>query len=158
MTRRFWVVSLFFLAAIVLAVRAYAGLVPIKRPLLLGGAVAVLAAIAVYVFLLQPYIFPGTAGLERVVSTLYPMGDVVLMLGPAITLALVVSQLGAGRLARPWWFVVLGALVFAFADSFYSYADWAGTGLTPAMDMGWLVANLLFAVGALVARDTYRAH
>lgn len=146
----------FFLAAIVLAVRAYSGLVKTGRPALIGGLVAVLGIGIVYVLLLRPYIFADSEGLELVVSTLYPVGDVAFMLAPAVTLALVVAQLGAGRLARPWWVVVAGALVFAFADSFYAYADWAGTGLTPAMDMGWLVANLLFASGALVARDVYR--
>ncbi|MRR12011.1 hypothetical protein EG835_05975 [bacterium] len=145
----------FFLAAIVLAVRAYSGLVKIKRPVLVGAVVAVVGTAVVYLLLLRPYIFADSTGLELIVSTLYPVGDVVLMLAPAVTLALVVAQLGAGRLARPWWVVVAGALVFAFADSFYSYADWAGTGLTAAMDMGWLVANMLFAMAALVARRVF---
>lgn len=146
----------FFVAAIVLAIRSYSGLVKTGRPVLIGAIVAVLGVGVVYFLLLKPYIFPDTSGLELVVSTLYPVGDVVLMLAPAVSLALVVAQLGAGRLARPWWFVVVGALVFAFADSFYAYADWAGTGLTPAMDMGWLVANMLFAIAALVARRVFR--
>jgi len=150
----------FFLAAIVMAVISYSGLVKTRTAVLIGGATAILGVGAIYALLLGPYIFPaGTAELGfwgLVVSTLYPVGDVVFMLAPALTLAIVVAQLGAGRLARPWWAVVAGALVFAFADTFYSYADWAGTGVTPAMDMGWIVANLLFAVAALVAWNTYR--
>lgn len=149
----------FFLSAIVLAIRAYSGLVRTRNAVLAGAAVAVVGVGIVYALLLHPYILGaadeiGTWGV--VVSTLYPVGDVAFMLAPAIALALVVAQLGAGRLARPWWFVVAGALVFAFADSFYAFADWAGTGITPAMDMGWVVANLLFASAALVARDVYR--
>lgn len=147
---------IFFLAAIALAIRSYSGLVKTGRPVMIGAVVALVATGLVYVLLLKPYIFADSSGLELVVSTLYPVGDVVFMLAPAVSLALVVAQLGAGRLARPWWFVVAGALVFAFADSFYAYADWAGTGLTPAMDMGWLVANMLFAVAALVARRVFR--
>lgn len=146
----------FFLAAIMLAVRSYSGLVKTTRPALVGLGVAVIGVAAVYLLLLRPYIFPDSTGLELVVSTLYPIGDVVFMLAPAVTLALVVMQLGAGRLARPWWFVVAGATVLAFTDSFYSYADWAGTGLTPALDMGWIVASMLIAIAALVARDVYR--
>lgn len=146
----------FFVAAIALAIRSYSGLVKTTRPVLVGAAVAVLGTGVVYLLLLRPYIFPETSGLEQLVSTLYPVGDVVFMLAPAVSLALVVAQLGAGRLARPWWFVVAGAAVYAFADSFYSFADWAGTGLTPAMDMGWLVANMLFAIAALVARHVFR--
>ena len=73
-----------------------------------------------------------------------------------VALALVVRQLGAGRLARPWWVVVAGALVFALVDSFFIYAEWAGTGLTWWMDVIYVVANLLFAIAALVAKDAYR--
>ena len=52
--------------------------------------------------------------------------------------------------------VVVGALVFSLVDSFFVYAEWAGTGITPAMDMGYVIANLLFACAALVAKDAYR--
>jgi len=151
----------FFLAAIILAVRAYSGLVKTRVAIIAGSVVAVAGTALLYVLLLGPYIFPaGVAELGfwgLVVSTLYPVGDIVFMLAPAATLASVVAQLGAGRLARPWWVVVAGALMFAFADSFYAFADWAGTGITPAMDMGWIAANLLFAVAALVARNAYRS-
>lgn len=146
----------FFLAAIVLAVRAYSGLVKTRIPVLVGGVLAVVGITAVYLLLLKPYIFPDSAGWELVVSTLYPVGDVAFMLAPAVTLALVVRQLGAGIFARPWWIVVVGALVFAVTDAFYSYADWAGLGTTPALDMGWMVANLLFACAALVAWRTFK--
>lgn len=150
----------FFLGAIVLAIRAYSGLVKSKSAAAAGVVVGVLGVAAVYLLLLQPYIFP--AGVEElgfwglVVSTLYPVGDVVFMLAPAVTLAVVIRGLGRGKLAWPWWIVVVGALVFALSDSFYSYADWAGTGLTPLMDMGWISANLLFALAALVSRDVFR--
>ncbi len=151
----------FFLAALLLAIRAYSGLVETKRPLIAGVLVAAVGFGVVYAVLLQPYILSasleelgGTWG--KIVSILYPVGDVVLMLAPAVALALVVRQLGAGRLARPWWVVVAGALVFALIDSFFVYAEWAGTGLTWWMDIGYLTANLLFAIAALVAKDAYR--
>lgn len=150
----------FFFAAIALAIHAYSGLVKTRTPMLIGGAVAVVGIAVVYFALLAPYIFP--AGAEElgfwglVVSTTYPVADIALMLAPAVALALVVRQLGAGRLARPWWLVVVGVLVFAAIDSLFVYADWAGTGLTPIVDVGYVVANLLFACAALVAKDAYR--
>lgn len=151
---------IFFFAAIALAIRAYSGLVNTRVPMIIGGAVAVVGLAIVYAMLLAPYIFPaGTAELGLwglVVSTIYPVADIALMLAPAVALALVVRQLGAGRLARPWWVVVVGALVFSLADCLFVYAEWAGTGLTPAMDMGYVIANLLFACAALVAKDAYR--
>jgi len=151
----------FFLAAIVLAIRSYAGLVKTKVPVIAGALVSLAGIAVVYFALLKPYIFPATpeeldfAG--KLVSTLYPVGDIVFMFGPAITLALVIRQLGAGRFAWPWWIVVVGALIFAVTDSFYAYADWSGLGLTPAMDLGWIATHMLFAVAVLVARDVYRS-
>lgn len=150
----------FFFAAIALAIRAYSGLVKTRIPMLVGTAVAAVGLAIVYFVLLAPYIIPE--GVESLglwgfaVSIIYPVADIALMLAPAVALALVVRQLGAGRLARPWWVIVVGALVFALVDSFFVYAEWAGTGLTPAMDMGYVIANLLFACAALVAKDAYR--
>lgn len=151
----------FFLAAIVIAVRSYRGFVDIKRPMILGTGLAVASAALVYVTLLRPYVFEagaselGWAGL--IVSTLYPLADVALMLAPAVTLALVIGQLGSGRFAWPWWIVIAGALVFSVTDSAYSYTDWAGIGTTVLLDLGWIAGLMLFAIASLVARDVYRS-
>lgn len=150
----------FFFIAMVLAVRSYRSITDLRTPVIIGAVISVVAAAAMYFLLLKPYIFAagveelGTWGL--VVSTLYPLGDVFFMLGPAMTLAIVIMRLGAGRLAWPWWIVVVGALVFSMADSLYSYADWSGAGSSTLLEMGWMSANLLFALAALVARDVYR--
>ncbi len=149
----------FFVAAVAFAVKAYSGLVKTRIPLVIGGVVGVVAVAIQYVALLRPYIWAADSGLDGLgvfVSTLYPVGDAIFMIAPAVTLALVIRQLGQGRFVWPWWFVAAGAVVFGLADSWYSYADWAGTGLTAAMDLGWLAANALFAVGALVARDVFK--
>jgi hypothetical protein len=150
----------FFLAAVILAIRSYRQLTPIRTPVIIAGVVTLLVGVGVYAGLLAPYIFPaGTAELGfwgLVVSTLYPLGDVFFMFGPALALALVIRQLGAGRLGWPWWVVALGAFVFAVTDAGYSYADWAGIGLTSTLEVGWIAANLIFAIAALVARDVYR--
>ena len=121
---------IFFFAAIVLAIRAYSGLVKTRNPILAGAAVAAVGIAIVYFVLLKPYIFAeGVAGLGTwglIVSTIYPVGDIALMLAPAVALALVVRQLGAGRLARPWWLVVVGALLFSLVDSFFVYVSGRG--------------------------------
>ncbi len=150
----------FFVAALALAVRSYKDLAPIRTPIMVAALVGLVLTAAVLMFLLVPYIFPaGTAELGfwgLVVSTFYPLGDVLLIFSPALALSLVIRQLGAGRLGWPWWIVVVGAIIFALTDTAYSYADWAGSGLTATLEMGWVVANLVFAVAALVARDAYR--
>jgi len=151
---------IFFTAAVVLAIRSYRHLTPVRTPIIIAAIVAIILGIVVYVALLAPHIFPaGTAELGfwgLVVSTLYPLGDVFFILAPALALALVIRQLGAGRLGWPWWVIVVGAIIYAFTDAFYSYADWSGSGLTVTLEMGWAVANLTFALAALVARDVYR--
>ncbi|MDY0339987.1 MAG: hypothetical protein RBS17_02075 [Coriobacteriia bacterium] len=150
----------FFMTAIVLAIRSYQHLTPIRTPVIIAAAIAIILGIVVYAALLAPHIFPaGIAELGfwgLVVSTLYPLGDVFFILAPALALALIIRQLGAGRLGWPWWVIVVGAVVYSFTDAFYSYADWSGLGLTVTLDMGWAVANLMFALAALVARDVYR--
>lgn len=149
-----------FLAAVALAIASYREIVRLRAPVIAGVVVSLVAASFLYFRLLGPYIF--AAGVEElgfwgfVVSTLYPLGDVFFMIGPALTLALVIRTLGAGRLGWPWWIVVTGALVFAAADSVYAYNDWAGIGSNTLLDLGWITANLLFAIAALVARDVYR--
>ena len=46
--------------------------------------------------------------------------------------------------------------LFVATDLAFSYADWIGGGVTALMDLGWVSANSLFAIAALVARDVYR--
>ncbi|MBN2247660.1 MAG: hypothetical protein JW733_03085 [Coriobacteriia bacterium] len=150
----------FFIAAMALAIRSYSHLTPVRAPLITAGVVGLILGGVVYALLLGPHIFPaGTAELGfwgLVVSTLYPLGDVFFMLAPALALALVIRQLGAGRLGWPWWVVIIGALIYALTDAGYSFADWSGSGLTATLEMGWAAANLTFALAALVARDVYR--
>ena len=150
----------FFLAAIFLAIRSYRAIVDIKMPVIIGAIVGVVGIGLSYYFVLGPYILPAGAdelsAMGKFVGVLYSVGDIVFMLAPAIALALTVSKLGKGRFAWPWWIVVVGALLFALTDTWFTYADWAGEGGTALMDVGWIAANVLFAVAAMVARDVYR--
>lgn len=149
-----------FLAAIVLAIRSYSHLTTVRTPIVIAGVVGLILSGVVYAALLGPFIFPaGTAELGfwgLVLGTLYPLGDVFFMLVPALALALIIRQLGAGRLGWPWWVVAVGAAVFAVTDTVYAFADWSGSGLTAALDIGWLIAHLTFALAVLLARDVYR--
>ncbi|MHB8050741.1 MAG: hypothetical protein ACYDHQ_05930 [Coriobacteriia bacterium] len=151
----------FFIAAMALAIRSYSHLTTVRQPVMIAGVVGLILGGVVYAVLLGPHIFPaGTAELGfwgLVVSTLYPLADVFFMFAPALALALVIRQLGAGRLGWPWWVVIIGAVIYALTDAGYSYADWSGSGLTATLEMGWAAANLTFALAALVARDDSRA-
>ena len=132
----------FFLAAIFLAIRSYRAIVDIKMPVIIGAIVGVVGIGLSYYFVLGPYILPAgpdeLSAMGKFVGVLYSVGDIVFMLAPAIALALTVSKLGKGRFAWPWWIVVVGALLFALTDTWFTYADWAGDGGTALMDMGWI--------------------
>ncbi len=151
----------FFIWAMIVAIRSYRGFFDLRRPLFFGMAVSFGSAALVYLAVLRPYVFAAGAGelgfWGLLVSTLYPLGDTLFMLGPAVALALTIGHLGTGRFAWPWWIVVIAALVFTLTDSYYSYADWSGIGTTAVLDLGWIAAQMLFAVAALVARDVYRS-
>lgn len=150
----------FFLAAIVLAIRSYRAVVDIKMPIIIGAIVGLVGIGLSYFFVLGPYILPAgpdeLSAMGKFVGVLYSVGDIAFMLAPAVALALTVSKLGKGRFAWPWWIVVVGALLFALTDTWFTYADWAGEGGTAIMDVGWILANVLFAIAAMVARDVYR--
>lgn len=150
----------FFIAAMILAIRSYRAIVDVTMPTIVGSSIGILGIAAVYTTVLAPYVLRSgpeeLTALGRFLSSFYPLGDIVLMLGPAVVLALTVSKLGRGRFAWPWWIVVAGVVLFVFTDLAFSYADWAGEGVTALMDLGWVAANCLFAVAALVARDVYR--
>lgn len=150
----------FLFWAMMRAIRSYRALVPLTTPGIIAAAFGVLGVAIIYTQLLATYIFPSaseTGFWGTLVSTFYPVGDIVLMLVPAIMLALVIRQLGAGRLGWPWWIVVASSFVLAVADAAYSYRDWAGLPGSSLLDSGWVVSLALLAIASLVARDVYRS-
>lgn len=151
----------FLLAAILIASSAYRGLVNRRGPYLKALAGSAVVGAVVYFALLRPFILP--AGPEdltlagKIVSTAYPVMDVLFVFGPALYLVLLISQLGAAQITWPWKAVVSGAFMYAVTDSWYSYADWAGIprAVSAVTDSGWMIANTLFALGALIAYDVF---
>jgi hypothetical protein len=144
---------------IVLAGRAYRGLIDLRRPAVLAGVLGTLLTAAMFALLIWPTVLKpeGIPVAEKVVSALYPMGDVLGMFVPAIFVLLVVRQLGNGRLAWPWVAVAAGLAVISFADSGYSYLtayDLYKSG--SIVDYGWSIGHALVMLGALIARDLAR--
>lgn len=150
-----------FAAGILLAGLAYRGLVPLRRPALIATATGVGLSAVIYFGLLQPYVLTVTdmsAG-ERALSILYPLGDVALMLAPAVFVIAVVAQLGGGRLAWPWWAVAIGTVAIAITDTAYAWLsayDLYQSG--SFIDYGWGVGHAFVMLGALIALDLARVH
>jgi hypothetical protein len=157
----FYVVEyVFLLGAVGLALTSSRPRHGLAAPFSAAAAIASIALVGVYFALLEPYILPASAdelsAVAKVFSVAYPIADVLFMLAPAAALAFSISD-AENPSARGWWAVVAGALVFFMTDTWFSLADWSGTYAPGALiDLGWVAAHALFAVGALLARDAAR--
>jgi len=145
--------------ALIIAAVSYSRLLEIRAAAGFAVTAGVVMLVMLYAGLFQPYILSDSSlstG-ELVMSIFYPTADVVLLIVPSIFLVLVVARLGGGRLGWPWWFVAVGAVVLAVSDSAYSFMSAADTYTAgAAVDYGWMLAHVAFAVGASLAVDVSR--
>jgi hypothetical protein len=148
-------------AGFFLSIRAYKGLLDLRRPMLIAASVSSVVMAIVYFAVIGPYVVFAPAGSQplvtRIFNTAYPVMDAFLLLLPSIALGLLASKLGAGRLAWPAWLVVAGASTLAVTDTVFAYAGYIGAGRTPVIDAGYAVAPMLLGLAVLVARDVYRS-
>jgi hypothetical protein len=148
-------------AGFFLSIRAYKGLLDLRRPMLIAAGVSGAVMAVVYFAVIGPYVVFAPAGSQplvtRIFNTVYPVMDAFLLLLPSIALGLLASKLGAGRLAWPAWLVVGGASILAVTDTVFAYAGYVGAGRTPLIDAGYAVAPMLLGLAVLVARDVYRS-
>lgn len=152
--------ALYPLAAIGLfsAVRAFGKLFDTRVPLALAAAVAAVATGVVYFAVFQTIATDEQfSAVEKIISFFYPLGDIWLLLFPAAALALTASQLRGGRLAWPWWVVVLGYLMVAAADVMFTVGTWDDTYQSGSViDMGWWLGFSAVAVAASLMLDVQR--
>lgn len=150
-----------FAAGLFLAIRGYRRLLDYKVPGMIATIVGVAAMAAVYLLVISPYVIfapEGTQSLAtRVFNTLYPVLDVLVLFTPAVMLGLLVSKLGSGRVAWPWWFVVASAGTLGLADTLFAYATYVGARRIPLIDAGYALAPLLLGFAVLVAWDVYHS-
>jgi hypothetical protein len=115
-----------------------------------------LIALVVVRYILWPIVtYPGSERLiEKVLTVLYPVGDLILLLG-----AVMVSiALRGGRLSSAWQLIAAGIAILGLADLFFVYADWneiyttEGTPnlMTFLADVPYVGAYLIIAVGEYV--------
>jgi diguanylate cyclase len=145
-----------FGAGLIAAALSYRCLVQIRTPLLVGATAGVVAVFALYVGLLAPYVLvdPSTPLLERLLGTLYPMADMLLIFGPAVAVLMIVVRIGGGRLGWPWLLVGLGAIMMALSDTGFVWLESIG-GYSSGniIDYGWSLGMVFIAVGAMLDRD-----
>lgn len=152
----FYVAMYFFLGyGLVSAAWAYRGLVNVKKPLIMSLIVAIASGAILYLVLLKDiFADPEVVLFEKLLDVYYPLADVALLLGPAVFIVLVISQLGRGALGTPWRFVMAGAAFLAVADTVYQWLEWQGLYQSGhIVDLGWMLGFVLIAVGASTMRD-----
>ncbi len=120
---------------------------------LLIFAYLILFAVVSY-FLLIPIINdPETNGLQTFFYLFYPIADIFLVV-PAAILMYITSLFGKGTISRPWKYLALGFLSFAFADLLYSYLSWQDKyGSGNMIDVAWHLGYLLIGLSALYQRE-----
>lgn len=146
-------------AGLVYAANGYRGLVDQKTPGIVAGSIAAVAAAAVYVGFLHPYVVvPEEVPLaEKVLSSAYPLFDIAFGLLPALFISLVVVKLGAGRLAWPWRAVAVGVAMIAVSDTAYAWLSAIDSYASGSViDYGWMGGHAMMALGAMLMRDASR--
>ncbi|MBC7265750.1 MAG: hypothetical protein H5T75_02070 [Coriobacteriia bacterium] len=128
-----------------------------KQPMPLAAAVAasLLATFAVWGTVLAPVFGDSEISiLEKVLDALYPVGDLWLLLLPALALAIALGRFAGGRLAVPWVIVAVGAVLMAATDTAYTWMDYAGTYVSGSfIDVGWWLAYAAIGLGMIALAD-----
>jgi hypothetical protein len=142
-----------------LAVRFRTLQMRVVRPAQLGIlALFVVGMVLTGIYVILPILRDPEAGtsLEKLVSVLYPAGDLVV----AFFALLLVLVLRGGMLFAPWGLIALGFLGFAASDILYTYAVWQGLyQVDPALGIDFMsyTSNLLYTLSyILVALGIYQ--
>jgi len=140
------------------ALDSFKGFLNLRRPMLLSasaaGVVTVVGVVAVWGLFAEMQ----DALVYKVLLAVYPVGLLWLMAMPALALALTVSQMGSGVLARPWWAVFAGVALLTCSNVILIVVTAQGTPISNAgpMEMGWWLGLSLISLGAAMQIDIQR--
>jgi hypothetical protein len=159
------IAEILYLVAIVLcgvgvfmALRSFRSLLDLRKPTRISIAVATAISVTGGIALAGEFGQMHAPLADKILLAAYPLGLIWLMGGPALALALTVSQLGSGALARPWWAVFFGVSVLASSSMLLIVT--AALGMRPSntgpMEIGWWVGMSAIAVGATMQVDALR--
>lgn len=113
------------------------------------------ACVGVYTFVVAPILVDsGSTLVVKVLSAVYPIGDLVVLLGPALFIAVVASSVGRAQAGWHWVALSAGLAVMAIADIAFAWLDWTGRYSSGSpVDYAWMLSLLLIAVAGSLAAD-----
>lgn len=145
----------FVVAGLVIAARAFGRVTNADRAVMADVVLMFFASIIVYMFVAAPVIVDTAATLpQKVLGVAYPIGDLVVLLGPAIFIAFMASSLGRSQAARQWWTLAFGLAVMSLSDILFTWLDWTGRYFSGhPVDYAWMLSLLILAISGSEAAD-----
>lgn len=127
----------------------------VRKPMAEGIALTVLASIVACVFIVAPVVADPTASLfQKVLGVAYPIGDIVVLLGPAVFIVLAARTIGGLKDVRQWWVLAIGLAVMSVSDIAFTFLDWTGEYVSGhPVDFGWMLSLLLIALAGSLSAD-----
>lgn len=146
-------------AGLVLAFKSFSAILHQRKPLVVASVITLVVMAALWLPVFKPALADtGTTGLARILGLLYPLADLWLLFFPALALSILLSRLAGGMFSWPWWLVVVGCVLFAFADTMFLITTNAGTYASGSyLDLGWWLGCTAIAVGASLAVDVQKS-
>jgi diguanylate cyclase (GGDEF)-like protein len=148
------VADLFYLAGYPFLAAGLASLVRRSRPdgdriaVIDAAIILVPAAVAAWIYLVQPYAASASTGLERAVSAAYPLGDLLCL---AVLVRLFSGTSRTRATAQPaMWLLGAGLVVMLFADNWFVMIQLNGTYASGGLsDSLYLVPYMAVAAAAM---------
>ena len=161
----FTVAKLLYLVAIALfgagiwmALRSFDGFLDLRKPVRISAVVVGTVSVVGAVGLAGMFSRMGGDLTDKILLAIYPLGLLWLMAMPALALALTVSQMGGGSLARPWWAVFAGVALLTCSNVILVVVSAFGVPITNIgpMEIGWWIGLSLVAIGAATQIDVQK--
>jgi hypothetical protein len=141
-----------------MALRAFVGFLDVRKPIRISVVLAAVASVLVGLGVAGPFAQMQGNLADKILLAIYPLAILWLMAVPALALALTVSQMGGGSLAKPWWWVFSGVVLIAVGNVVFilvNALNWTMTNAGP-MEYAWWLGLSCIAIGAVLQIDVQR--
>jgi hypothetical protein len=147
-----------FGAGMWLALHSFKGFLNLRTPMLTSAGIAGIVSVVGVASVWGLFARMQETLADKVLLAVYPVGLLWLMAMPALALALTVSQMGGGALARPWWAVFVGVSLLTVSNMILIVVNAQGTPISNAgpMEIGWWLGLSLISLGAAMQIDVQR--